>query len=120
MNSLYVTSICEQCQAASGGASASRGARKPLYRALGNDKLRQMNAHRISLPALFVALAALLGLLAPLSAAEPARVKKNVLLIISDDLTTTALGCYGSPLARSPNIDSFAAKGVRFERAYCL
>ncbi|HEX3998557.1 MAG TPA: sulfatase, partial [Pirellulales bacterium] len=50
--------------------------------------------------------------------AEPAATK-NVLLIISDDLTTTSLGCYGAPLVKSPNVDAFAAKGVRFEHAYC-
>lgn len=44
--------------------------------------------------------------------------RKNVLLIISDDLTC-ALGCYGNALARSPNVDALAARGVRFEHAYC-
>jgi len=44
--------------------------------------------------------------------------KKNVLLIISDDLTC-ALGCYGHPLVKSPSIDALAARGVRFEHAYC-
>ena len=44
--------------------------------------------------------------------------KKNVLLVISDDLTC-ALGCYGHPLVKSPNIDALAARGVRFEHAYC-
>src|SRR5437660_8390968 len=78
-----------------------------------------MRTFRISASALFIALASSVGLFAPLSAAEPASGKKNVLLIISDDLTTTALGCYGSPLAHSPNVDAFAAKGVRFEQAYC-
>ncbi len=53
-----------------------------------------------------------------MSVAGAAERPKNVLLLMADDLNN-ALGCYGHPLARSPNIDRLAARGVRFERAYC-
>lgn len=45
--------------------------------------------------------------------------KPNVLFIISDDLTATALSCYGNKISRTPNIDRLAAQGTRFTRAFC-
>lgn len=51
------------------------------------------------------------------AAATPQR--HNILFIISDDLTYTALSCYGNTVCRTPNIDKLAEQGVRFTRAYC-
>lgn len=62
-------------------------------------------------------LANLLSSITPAASAEKI-IRPNVLLLVADDLNTR-LGCYGDPLAFSPNIDRLAARGVRFDRAYC-
>ncbi len=61
----------------------------------------------------------------PVHAAEIPRkskesaLKMNVLFIISDDLTATALSCYGNKVCKTPNIDRLASRGTLFRRAYC-
>ena len=67
---------------------------------------------------LLVGLLLLCGLYSPLASAGEEK-KYNVLFIISDDLTATALSCYGSKVCKTPNIDSLAARGTVFTRAYC-
>jgi iduronate 2-sulfatase len=44
--------------------------------------------------------------------------KPNVLFICVDDLKPT-VGCYGDQLAKTPNVDRLAARGLRFDSAYC-
>jgi len=67
-------------------------------------------------------LVALAGLaaVAPLdaSATDPLDPRHNVLIIFADDLNTD-LGCYGHPVAQTPQIDRLAGMGVRFENAHC-
>ena len=43
---------------------------------------------------------------------------QNVLLIVSDEHSREALGCYGADYMHTPNIDRLAAEGARFSCAY--
>lgn len=52
-------------------------------------------------------------LLASLTWAAP-----NVVIIYADDLGYGDLGCYGSPVIRTPNLDRMAAEGLRFTDFY--
>ena len=43
----------------------------------------------------------------------------NILLFTADDLNCDSLGCYGRKVPDiTPNLDRFAAAGIRFERAH--
>ena len=44
---------------------------------------------------------------------------QNLLIIMSDQHTRKALGCYGHPLVKTPNLDRLAARGTLFKNAYC-
>src|SRR2546423_4166614 len=44
--------------------------------------------------------------------------KPNVLFICVDDLKPL-LGCYGNKIIKSPSIDRLAARGLRFDLAFC-
>lgn len=54
----------------------------------------------------------LLSTLTRLQAAQP-----NVIIILSDDMGWSDLGCYGGEIA-TPNLDALAAGGVRFTQFY--
>ena len=67
-----------------------------------------------AVPAVFLPVVLALVLVAmPASAA-----KKNVVFFITDDQSPT-MGCYGDPVAKTPNMDRLAADGTRFTHAFC-
>src|SRR5437867_11670884 len=53
------------------------------------------------------------GPVPPSSAAPP-----NVIIVLADELCYGALGCYGHPTIRTPNLDRMAAEGMRFTDFY--
>jgi arylsulfatase A-like enzyme len=44
---------------------------------------------------------------------------RNILFIMCDQLRWDYLSCYGHQKLNTPNIDALAARGVRFDNAYC-
>ena len=42
----------------------------------------------------------------------------NYLFIVTDQLRADHLGCYDNSVVKTPNIDSLAARGTRFDRFY--
>lgn len=44
--------------------------------------------------------------------------RPNFLFVITDQQRADHLGCYGNPVLRTPNIDSLAGKGTRWDRFY--
>lgn len=55
--------------------------------------------------------------LTPALALPAAAAPKNVVLLVADDLGLQ-VGCYGDPVAKTPNIDALAKSGTRFASAF--
>ena len=51
-------------------------------------------------------------------AAEPAKGRPNIVLIMADDVSPDMFGCYGCKDAKTPNLDRMAEKGVMFQTAW--
>lgn len=49
---------------------------------------------------------------------QTAETRPNIVLVLSDDHSVPHMGAYGDPVIRTPNLDRFAAQGMRFDRAF--
>ncbi|MEM9478871.1 MAG: sulfatase-like hydrolase/transferase [Verrucomicrobiota bacterium] len=79
------------------------------------NEVRQMVRKRFIL----VRLLPVLALVSALTSASASESKKpNIILIMADDLGAEGLGCYGSSVYTSPNLDRMATEGAMFENAY--
>ena len=45
--------------------------------------------------------------------------RPNIVVVMADQLAPQFCGAYGHPVARTPNLDALAARGMRFDAAYC-
>ncbi|MGC9057273.1 MAG: sulfatase family protein [Candidatus Saccharicenans sp.] len=54
----------------------------------------------------------------PLTARLKDSDRPNILFVLTDDQRFDMLGCAGNPVIKTPNIDSLAREGVRFENAF--
>ncbi len=45
--------------------------------------------------------------------------RPNIVFIMSDDHASHAIGCYGSTINTTPNIDRIAREGIRLENCFC-
>lgn len=57
-------------------------------------------------------------LAAALPVVSSAAQKPNIVFFFTDDQTSSSLGCYGHPIAQTPNIDRLAARGTRFSNSF--
>ncbi len=67
----------------------------------------------------FAGAAALIAVVAGFVGGASGAERPNVLLILGDDHAAYALGAFGNPHARTPNLDRLAGEGALFQRAYC-
>jgi arylsulfatase A-like enzyme len=54
----------------------------------------------------------------PLAGLAAGAARPNILFIMTDDHAAQAIGCYGSRVNRTPNLDRLAREGIRMDRVF--
>jgi uncharacterized sulfatase len=72
-------------------------------------------ARNVSFNFAYIVLAAIVVLMS--AGLIPAAERPNIVWIVSEDISPN-LGCYGDPVAITPNLDNLARESVRFTRAF--
>ena len=62
---------------------------------------------RLTLLVIFISLSSLM-----------ANEKPNIIFLLADDMGYADLGCFGSPVVKSPNLDKLAAEGMKLTHCY--
>lgn len=88
--------------------------RRQAMKQLGGAALGSSFFSRVAVeqPAMSASAAARAGTPAPRS------LRPNILWITGEGVPVSALGCYGSTLIKTPNIDRIANEGMRFENSF--
>ena len=60
----------------------------------------------------------LIGFSSAILQADDRQRQPNIIFILADDMGYGDLGCYGHPVAKTPNIDRLAQEGVLFTQHY--
>ncbi len=66
-----------------------------------------------------IGLTALTATFAAGTAQKPTDDRPNILWIVSEDNSSSFIGCYGNSFTTTPNIDNLAGEGFMYTHAYC-
>lgn len=78
-----------------------------------NDAIETTRTYRVTVLATMIVLA-IQGVLGAAALKRP-----NIVFFLTDDHAAQAIGCYGSQLMKTPNLDRIAKAGMRFDYCFC-
>jgi len=73
---------------------------------------------RVKRPVLLMLVSSALAWITSSQPIQAATGKRNLILILADDLGYGDLGCYGQQLIQTPHLDRMASEGIRFTQFY--